>query len=234
MTDIEPDPKAETLEEFKNSFSYGARSDLTFKFLKSLSPEDAGEFFRQLLGEVGRSLDHGEAGPIHQLIFDWQVRGYERSGPSHEYDTAPFVAPAKPVSESKVGVLTSSGHFPAWDDPNPFGVENMTQAEAEARISEFMRDTPTLSAIPIDIDPGDLRVRHGGYDVRSVSHDPDVAFPLQTLIALQAEGVIGELSSPMYSFTGATSQGRLRKQALPGWIDRVKGDGIDVLLLVPV
>jgi hypothetical protein len=38
----------------------------------------------------------------------------------------------------------------------------------------------------------------------------------------------------MYSFSGATSQGRLRKQALPGWIDRVKGDGIDVLLLVPV
>ena len=235
MTDIEqPDTEAETLEEFKNSFYYGAHSDLNFKFLKSLSPDDAGEFFRQLLGEIGRSLDHGGVESIHQLIFDWQVRGYEGSGRSHEYDTAPFVAPAKPVSESKVGVLTSSGHFAAWDDPNPFGVENMTQAEAEARIGDFMRDTPALSVIPIDIDPGDLRVRHAGYDVRSVSRDPEVAFPLQTLIALEAEGVIGELSSPMYSFTGATSQGRLRRQALPGWIDRLKVDGIDVLLLVPV
>ena len=80
----------------------------------------------------------------------------------------------------------------------------------------------------------DLRVRHGGYDVRSVSHDQEVAFPLETMRTLDVAGRIGALHSPMYSFTGATSQGRLRKQALPDWVERVKGDGVDVLLLVPV
>lgn len=227
-------PATESLEEFKNSFSYGSRSDLSFKFLKNLSPEEAGEFFRQLLWEVGDSLDHGHVEPIHQLIFEWQLRAYEGSGRLHTYDEAPFTVPTKPVAASRIGVLTSSGHFAAGDDPRPFGLEAMTQADAEARIGEFLRDTPVLSAVPTDINADELLVRHGGYDVRSVSHDPEVAFPLQTMAALDADGVIGELSSPLYSFTGATSQGRLRKQALPGWIDRIAGDGIDVLLLVPV
>lgn len=234
MTDLSSDPTPETLEAFKNSFSYGTRSDLTFKFLKSLSPEDAGEFFRQLLWQVGHSLDDGDLGPIHQLLFDWQVRGYEGSGRNHQYDDVPFAPPTKPVSESRVGVLTSSGHFVEGDDPNPFGVEGMTQEEAEQRIGEFLRAAPELSSIPTDVAPDELRVRHGGYDVRSVRHDQEVALPLETMRAFAAEGRIGALSSPMYSFTGATSQGRLRKQALPDWIERVKGDGVDVLLLVPV
>ncbi len=234
MNDENATPAAETLEEFKNSFSYGSRSDLTFKFLKSLTDDDAGEFFRQLLWQVGHSLDDGDISPIHQLVFEWQRRGYEGSGRNHAYDDAPFTPLAKPVAESRVGVLTSSGHFAEGDDPKPFGVENMTQAEAEERIGEFLRDTPKLSAIPTDLEPTDLRVRHGGYDVRSVSHDREVAFPLSILQSLEADGVIGELSSPMYSFTGATSQGRLRKQAIPGWVEQLQSDAIDVLLLVPV
>jgi hypothetical protein len=234
MSDTAPPPPEETLEQFKNSFSYGSRSDLSFKFLKALTPEEAGQFFRELLWEVGHSLDHGEIGPIHQLIFEWQVRGYRGSGRNHDYDDAPFTPLAKPLAASRVGVITSSGHFVAGDDPEPFGVEDMTQAEAEARIGEFLRETPTLSAVPTDVATEDLRVRHGGYDVRSVSHDREVAFPLTTLQAFEVEGRIGELASPMYSFPGATSQGRLRKKSLPEWIDRLSAEGIDVLLLVPV
>jgi hypothetical protein len=227
-------PAVESLEEFKNSFSYGTRSDLTFKFLKSLTPHDAGEFFRRLLWQIGHSLDDGDIDPIHQLVVEWQVRGYEGSGRNHQYEDGPFTRPAKPVAESRVGVLTSSGHFADGDDPKPFGIENMTQPEAEARISEFLRDTPALSAISTDLASDDLRVRHGGYDVRSVIHDQEVAFPLTTMNTFAEEGRIGALHSPMYSFTGATSQGRLRNQAIPEWIERIEGDGVDVLLLVPV
>jgi hypothetical protein len=234
MTDDGSERTGESLEQFKNSFSYGSRSDLNFKFLKSLSPDDAGVFFQQLLREIGDSLDHGNISRLHQLVVEAQVGGYEGRESFHKYEDAPFSIPTRPVAQSRVGVLTSSGHFAAEDDPTPFGVENMTQEEAESRIGDFLRATPELSAIPTDIDPDDLRVRHGGYDVRSVSHDPNVALPLQIMQEMETEGRIGELSSPMYSFTGATSQGRLRKQALPHWIDRLRTDGVEVLLLVPV
>lgn len=229
-----PTEAVETLEEFKNSFSYGSRSDLTFKFLKSLTSQEAGEFFTHLLWEIGHSLDDGRVAGIHDVVIDWQRRAYAASGSKYRYDDAPFTRPTKPIAESRVGVLTSSGHFAADDDPEPFGVAGMTQEEAERRISEFMRETPVLSTIPTDIAGDDLRVRHGGYDIRSADHDPDVALPLRTMRALQREGRIGTFGSPMYSFTGATSQGRLRSDALPVWIDRVRADAIDVLLLVPV
>lgn len=39
------DPQTgESFLQFKNSFSYGSRSDLSFKFLKNLSEADAARF----------------------------------------------------------------------------------------------------------------------------------------------------------------------------------------------
>ncbi len=227
----------ETLEEFKNSFAYGHRNDLSFKFLKRLTPEEAGEFFRAMLEEIGASFDHGDVGKIHELVYDWQVRGYapDPEVPSQwHYDDAPFTPPAKPLGESKLGLLTSSGHFVAGDDPKPFGVEDMTQGEAIDRIGEFLRAVPELSAIDADVDAERLRVRHGGYDIRSVAADHNVALPRDALVEARDAGRIGALTDAFYSFVGATSQGRLRRVAVPSWIERLQTTGTDVLLLVPV
>ena len=49
----------ESLEEFKDSFSYGSRGDLSFKFLKKLSADDAGEAIRQMLEAIGATFDSG-------------------------------------------------------------------------------------------------------------------------------------------------------------------------------
>jgi len=40
------DPDTESFAEFSNSFSYGSRNDLSFKFLKRLGTEEAAEFVR--------------------------------------------------------------------------------------------------------------------------------------------------------------------------------------------
>jgi D-proline reductase (dithiol) PrdB len=232
-----PDIAPETLEEFKNSFSYGSRSNLNFKFLKSLPPEEAGEFFQQLVGEISSSYDHGSVDPIHHLVNEWQIRAYTPAQAAmrpYVYDDGPFSPLAKPLSESRLALLTSSGHFVAGDDPEPFGVQEMSQQEAEDRVQEFLRSTPKLSEIPVDVDVAELRVRHGGYPVASAAIDHNVALPLDHLHAAAADGRIGELAPTAFSFSGATSQGRLRKEALPGWIDRLRDHEIDVMLLVPV
>lgn len=44
-----PDPKKETFEELKKSFSYGSRNDLNFKFPAGLGDEQAARFLQQLL-----------------------------------------------------------------------------------------------------------------------------------------------------------------------------------------
>jgi len=50
----------------------------------------------------------------------------------------------------------------AGDDPQPFGLKKMTQAEAEARIFDFLKEEPVLCEIPREARPEDLEVRHGG------------------------------------------------------------------------
>ncbi|MFQ5553898.1 MAG: glycine/sarcosine/betaine reductase selenoprotein B family protein [Acidimicrobiia bacterium] len=230
------DKRGESFADFRSSFSYGERTDLSFKFMKSLPPDEAAEFLRLLLVEVGDLLDSGSPEGVAGLVYEWQLRAYTPEPGAdrpYAYQDAPFAPMRKPLRESKVGLVTSSGHFAAGDDPEPFGVEHMTQEEAVGRISDFMRVAPDLAAIPRDIAPESLRVRHPGYDVRSVSRDPGVAFPRDVLVTLEREGRIGSLASTMYSFVGATAQGRLRS-VVEGWVHRWQDDGIDVLLLVPV
>jgi hypothetical protein len=227
----------ESFEEFKDSFSYGSRTDLTFKFLKKLPPHDAAEFLRLLLHEIGHTLDDGDLDRIHRLVYEWQVYAYAPpagTSPAFAYDDGPFAPMRKPLAESRVGLLTSSGHFAAGDDPQPFGVENMTQDEAAVRIDDFLRVTPELSRVHRDVEPQRLRVRHGGYDIRSAERDHNVTLPKDALVEAEEEGLIGEFAETVYSFVGATSQGRLRKHALPEWVAEFESAGLDALLLVPV
>ncbi|MDH3540291.1 MAG: glycine/betaine/sarcosine/D-proline family reductase selenoprotein B [Acidimicrobiia bacterium] len=228
---------SETFEQFRRSFSYGSRSDLNFKFLKGLSDDDAAEFFRQLLEELGDAFDHGDLDVLVQLAIDWQIRGYappEGVPRPWAYDDGPFVDPAKPLSESRVALFSSSGHFVAGDDPEPFGVNDMTQEEAEERIMEFLVSRPTLSRIPIGTVHADLRVRHGGYDITSAAADPGVTFPVAVLRELDAEGIIGELHADAFSFPGATAQKRLINESGPEWAQLLADEGVDLVLLVPV
>lgn len=227
----------ESFDEFKDSFSYGPRGDLSFKFLKKLDPDSAAEAIRQILEAVGTSFDSGDAGELHDMIVDWQTAAYFPAADAprrYMYEDTPFASLPRPLAECRVGLLTSSGHFVVGDDPEPFGVEDMTQVEAVDRISDFMKETPVLSAIPRDSDAEDLRVRHGGYDIRSAVKDYNVTFPRDALMAAERDGRIGDVAEDLYSFPGATSQGRLRKEALPGWIETLTAMDIDVLLLVPV
>ena len=227
----------ESFEDFKNSFSYGSRNDLTFKFLKKLPAEDAAEFFRLLLDEIGHTFDDGDLERIHRLVYHWQVRGYAPDPevtPAFVYDDGPFTRLPKPLAECRVGLLTSSGQFVEGDDPEPFGVTGMTQEEASRRIDDFMRATPELSEIHRDTHADEIRVRHGGYDVRGAETDHNVTLPRDALVEAEMNGVIGEFADTMFSFVGATSQGRLRAKALPIWIERLRAERIDALVLVPV
>ncbi|CAG0947175.1 hypothetical protein ANRL1_03765 [Anaerolineae bacterium] len=120
--------QSETFEEFKKSFSAkrGTRSNMNFKFLKNLSDEDVGEFFKQLAQKLGESFYDGQLDRVHQLIVEWQARGYAVRG-NYAYDDAPFTPLQKPIARSRLMLLTSSGHFVEGYDPEPFGIKNLTR-----------------------------------------------------------------------------------------------------------
>ncbi len=228
---------AETLAEFKDSFFYGSRSNLNAKFLASLTSQEAGDVVADLIAGVSQLLDDGDAASLIGRFISAQQRAYApRDGATERfiYDDQVFVPLSKPVSESRVALVTSSGHFIDGDDPQPFGVEDMTQAEAEARIGEFLREPPTLSSIPTDVAVSDIRVRHGGYPIDAVRADHQVALPIGHLRTLADRGRIGELVDPAYSFVGAAAQLRLRDHVAPVWADMLRDHDVDLALLVAV
>lgn len=224
----------ESFEDFKNSFSYGSRTDLNFKFLAKLSDDQAADFFQQLLWKLGDSFDDGKLARIAEHVFEWQKNSYSKAKKSFTYDEGPFAGLAKPVSQSRLALMTSSGHYVAGNDPEPFGVRDMTQQEAVRRIEEFVKQAPSLSSIPMETPRERLRVRHGGYDIRSAQADPNVTLPLEILRELHRDGIIGALAPQAYSFVGACAQRRLLKINGPQWVDMFKQQKIDAALLVPV
>jgi len=230
------DDSAESFDEFKASFSYGPRTDLSFKFLKGLTTEQAGEFFRQVLLEIGELLDGASTDRLIDLVYEWQVEAYEPGEAAkrpYVYEDRPFTPLTKSLDATTIGLVTSSGHYVAGHDPSPFGMAEMTQEQSIERIDDFLRSVPELTTIPRGIPDDLLRVRHPGYDVHSVSLDPGVAFPRSVLAEAEQEGRIGRLADDLYSFVGACAQGRIRQEA-PGWVERWKAAGIEALLLVPV
>ncbi|MEE8498111.1 MAG: glycine/sarcosine/betaine reductase selenoprotein B family protein [Acidimicrobiia bacterium] len=234
MTD--PAPSTETLEEFAQSLSYGKRSDLSFKFLARLGGPRIGDSLAQMLEAIGALFDTGDPVDLIELATRLQAEGYQ-SRPLNEryrYDEGPFTRSERPVAESQVSLLTSSGHFATGDDPQPLGVRAMTQVEAEERIGEFLKEVPTLSEIATVSSADAIEVRHGGYDIRGSMADHNVSFPIDRLRELETDGVIGSLHETAYSFVGACAQTRLIKQNAPEWADRLKSTGSDVVLLIPV
>ena len=227
----------ESFESFRKSFSYGTRNDLNFKFFKSMSDDDAASFLQGLLDRLGDAFDTGDVGPLIEAAYEAQVAAYApRDGgpaPKFAFDDGPFTEVAIPIDNARVGLLTTSGHFVAGDDPEPFGEQNMSQDDAVRRIAESLTSAPFLSEIPSDTPTGDLRVRHGGYDIRSALRDPNVTLPIDRLRKADADGRVGSLAAIFYSYPGATSHGRLRG-AIPGWLERIQAQVVDLMLLVPV
>lgn len=224
----------ESFVDFKNSFNDGSRTDLNFKFLKGLPADEAASFFQGLLWKLGDMLDDGDASRLIAHVKEWQARNYSGAVPRWSYDDGPFTPLSKPVSEARLALLTSSGHFVDGQDPRPFGVENMSQEEAVQRIVSFLRTAPELSEIPLDTPPERLRVRHPGYDIRGSQADPNVSFPLYQLLSLAEDGVIGGLVDPAYSFVGAAAQTPLLREQGPQWVQRIQRQGADGAILVPV
>lgn len=227
-------PHQETFEDYKDSFSYGSRPDLNFKFMKAMTEADGAQYVQDLLWKIGDALNAGDLEVLREHIIQGQTDAYMSGEPRWVYDEGDFTPLTKPIAESRLALLTSSGHFVKGDDPKPFGIENLTQEDSIPMIDDFLKTPPTLSALPIETPPEDITVRHPGYDIRGAAIDHNVNFPLKPLRQLADEGVIGEFYDTAYTFVGACSQLQLRSKIAPEWAQMFKDNQVDLAILVPV
>ncbi len=226
---------AETLEEFLQSFAYGTRSDLLFKFLHTkngLGESGGAEFLRRLLEILGEAFDTGDYSKVMEHCVSSQIAGYTPAPdvePLWHYEDTPWSPLARPLSESRLALVSAGGLFVEGDDPLPDGP---IQEQVIPRIDEFLQMESTLSEIPLDVKWNRLRVRHPGYDIRGSERDHNVIFPIDRLIEAQCDGLVGEVAETTCSFVSAISQLRLKKHTAPTWADLLIERRVDAALLV--
>jgi hypothetical protein len=219
-----------TFEAFRRSFYYGAHADMQFKFLASLSDEEAADAVARLLASLGTAFDTGDLDAVGALAQELQAGAYTPADePEPEEDDAPFARLQGALSDVPLVLISAGGVFVRGDDP--MGADGPTQEEALDLIQDFLRGSPTLSTVPVDTPVAQLSARHPGYDARSAQRDPDTVFPLSHLRALQDEGRV-QLTAEHHTFVGATSQRRLRKEVAPRWADELADRGVGAALLV--
>jgi D-proline reductase (dithiol) PrdB len=137
--------------------------------------------------------------------------------PAQVNDTAPFVRPAKPLSASRIAIVTSAGLHRRSE--RPFGPGEQT-----------------YRVIPSDTPTADIIQSHTslGFDRVAIMRDINITFPIDRLRELIARGELGGLAPTNYSFMGALREWtKIEGETGPEVARRLRDDGADVALLTP-
>ncbi len=146
------------------------------------------------------------------------ISAYE---PWESGEAVPWAPPQKPLSECKLALVTTSGvHHTAQE---PF---DMQDSDGD----------PTFRTIDGATITNGYKITHDYYDHSDAEKDLNIIFPLDRIMELQQEGVIGQLADTHYSFMGhidgrhiATLIGQAAKQV----VEKLRQDQVDVVLLTP-
>jgi D-proline reductase (dithiol) PrdB len=134
-----------------------------------------------------------------------------------EADDAPRWAKlAKPLSEARVGLLSTSGAY------------------ALGQVAYHYKDDTSIRAIPSNTAVENIRFSHitENYLV-SPKRDPDCILPLKALHELAAKGQIGSVADTVFSCMGGVySQRRVREETAPALHEALLRQQIDCALLV--
>ena len=93
---------------------------------------------------------------------------------------------------------------------------------------------PSMREIPKTVRQEEIGIAHAHYDHSLAEQDLNIIFPIQRLIEMENEKVIGSLTDTHYSFSYVNDVVPLVEKTVPELIARLKADRVDVLLLVPV
>ncbi len=154
---------------------------------------------------------------MERIRQKYETLGYGSYNWVKNDDLPPWQPLNKPLSESRLGLIASGGIY------------------VTGQVAFHYKDDASFRVIPKDVKTADLRATHFAYDFTDARQDPNVVFPIDTLRALEQDGVIGELSERAYAFMGGIySARRVRDELAPQFTEQLLADQVDVALLVPV
>jgi len=137
-----------------------------------------------------------------------------------KHDTCAFVPVTKPLAESRISLIASSGIF--RDDQEPFEPDGWPVDEVGIRL------------IPKDTDGKRLKLYYNYYDHRDAVKDINCVYPVDRLQELEKEGVIGELAPSLISLGMGRTYRRslIFKTLAPKIMEVLHEQGVDGVLVV--
>jgi D-proline reductase (dithiol) PrdB len=135
-------------------------------------------------------------------------------------DEAPFAALPRPLSECRVGLVTTT---------TPLEPGETTETDADLRAPK------AAYAAPADPVPAAMYTADLSWD-KAATHTRDVEtfLPIRALRALVTGGRIGSASERFYGVPTDYSQRRTRQVDAPEILQLCQRDGVDVAVLVPI
>lgn len=132
-----------------------------------------------------------------------------------KFETTPFVA-GPPLAQRRIAIVSSAGLFQR-------GTEPFRGRDSDYRVVSGSIASQDLLTSHISVN----------FDRTGLQEDWNVAFPLDRMRELAAEGMIGSLADTHYSFMGAADPLGMAPHAreLTG---RLKQEEVDSVLLTPV
>jgi D-proline reductase (dithiol) PrdB len=137
----------------------------------------------------------------------------------------PWAPLAKPLGECRVALVSTAGL--ALHGDTPFDQEG-------ERRDPWWGD-PSYRVLPRGTRTGNVRSYHLHIDASIAERDLECLMPLARLAELESAGVVGAGAPSHYSFMGYILKPKeLLERSTPAMIERMKAEGVDVALLVPV
>ena len=149
------------------------------------------------------------------------VKAWIKLEPQREIPWVPLV---KPLPECSVALISSGGIAVKGDRP--------FDQEGERR-NPWWGD-PSWRVIPNTAKTEDIRVYHMHIDPVPVESDMNCLLPIDRLNELVKEGKAGRAAPSHYSFMGyLLDPGELLEKSIPGIIERLRSEEVDVVVLTP-
>ncbi len=138
------------------------------------------------------------------------------------FETVPFTAPAKPVKDAKLVLITTAAPYQSkLGDQGPGAPYNAA--------AKFFR-TYKLPVMPIP----DLRISHLGYDRKhTTAADPNSFLPVARLVEAVTSGELGSLARNLIGVPTNRSQRVTQEQDAPAALSACREQAADIVLLVP-
>ena len=155
---------------------------------------------------------------IASITERYQQLGYDPYRWFKAVDPPAFTPLEKPLSASRLGVLTTSGAY------------------VVGQVAFYYKDDTSIRSIPKDTPIDRIHFSHITENyLTDPRKDQNCILPNEALREAEENGRIGELGPEFFSCMGGVySQRRVREEIIPELEARFKGQAVDAVLLVPM